>query len=471
MKKPLVCLASGLCLGIFLSYKLTLSFCWVYGAALIILTVSIFSIKKGLRADILLLCLFFLFGAVLLKDARMLPKHHIVRCISYKNNGLYTIKGFISSEPVFKNARASFIFNTQQIQYGNFKQNCTGPVLVYTKDKRNFKLGQDLVLTGTMARPYKPADSYHKSFRGYLYNQGIFYIMRTRAVRVAEISNSRYILRRLAVYLKSRMKERIARYTPRITAGILGAMVLGERRGIPPLINNNMVKSGTVHILVISGFHTGIVAFIIILILKLIRIPKKARFYIAVFLLIIYCLLTGVSAPVVRATVMAIVFLFAYLIRREPDIYNSLSLAAIFILGFNPRQLFDVGFQLSFISVFSIVYLYPKIRLLLHADAIRIKFLRFLIDGCLVSLSAWLGTMGFIACYFKIFSPVTVLANIFIVPIAALITLCGFSLIIMGFFCPRLAPFFAYTSELVCALMLGINNLLIKIPGAYFYLP
>ena len=181
--------------------------------------------------------------------------------------------------------------------------------------------------------------------------------------------------------------------------------------------------------------------------------------------------MTGASTPVVRATVMAIVFLAAYLLKREPDIYNSLSLAALFILAVNPKQLFDIGFQLSFASVISIVYLYPKIKTALGIERLKIGYLRFIVDGCLVSLSAWLGTLGFIAYYFKIISPITVIANIFIVPLAAGITLCGFSLSLISLILPALAPFFASTSELTTLALLKINALLVSFPGAYFRLP
>ena len=220
----------------------------------------------------------------------------------------------------------------------------------------------------------------------------------------------------------------------------------------------------------VSGFNVGIVALIIILLLKVVRVHKRARFYIAVPLLILYCLLTGASTPVVRATIMAVVFMSAYLVKREPDIYNSCALAAIFILGANPRQLFDIGFQLSFASVLSIVCLYPKIKKLLRIEFLRIKYLKFIIDGSLVSFSAWIGTMGFVAYYFKIFSPITVLANLFIVPLATLITLCGFSLLIMGLVLLYVTPLFAASCELLVTLLVYINAILIKIPGAYFYL-
>ena len=74
--------------------------------------------------------------------------------------------------------------------------------------------------------------------------------------------------------------------------------------------------------------------------------------------------------------------------------------------------------------------------------------------------------MGIIAYYFRIFSPITVLANIFIVPLATLITLCGLSLIFAGLICPYMAPLFASNCELLTAILVIINAVLAKIPGA-----
>jgi competence protein ComEC len=229
-----------------------------------------------------------------------------------------------------------------------------------------------------------------------------------------------------------------------------------------------MMKTGTIHILVVSGFNVGIVTFIITLVLKLMRLPRKLRLGLSTPLLIIYCLATGASTPVVRATVMAIVFLAANLIQREADIYNSLCVAMFFILTVNPLQLFDIGFQLSFASVLSIIYLYPKIKLLLRIGCIKTKFVRLLFEGCLVSLSAWLGTLGIIAYYFRIFAPITVFANIFIIPLATLITLCGFSLIFFGLILPSAAGMFAASCELFVLALVQINLFLARLPGAYF---
>jgi competence protein ComEC len=307
------------------------------------------------------------------------------------------------------------------------------------------------------------------NYANYLFNQGIYFTLYIKndldIVRLNK--NKVWTINKFPVFLKKKIEARIRRNLSGLSAYVVEAMILGEKDNLPASLYNLMVKCGTVHILVVSGFNVGIVAFIVLLFLKVIRLRRKIRIFITIICLVVYCLATGASNPVVRATIMAVVFLLAYLFKRQPDIYISLAIAAIFILGICPRQLFDVGFQLSFASVFFIAYLYPKFSRLLRIDSCRIKFIRFFVDGFLVSFSAWLGTMGIIASNFRSFSPITTLANIFVVPLATLITLSGFSLLFTGWLFPQLATFIARTLELWVWLLLGIHNMLVKLPFSY----
>jgi len=472
MKYPLVVLTFAFCSGVLAASRIRIPFLSVYSAGVIFLFFSLLFFKKRLIFDtFLFLCIFFL-GASLLVNSRTLPHGHISKFVFYKNNQPSIVKGSIHSQPQFKNNKSVFIFTAKEIQNNNLKYNCCGNILVQLRGKTDLEYADELILTGNLRRPFSFGSKGRGGYQNYLYNQGIYCLMNIgRVSSIVKINkNKRPEMKRFAFWLKAKLEEAIFKYVLPVPAGILDAMILGERDNIPPLINNSMVKSGTVHILVVSGFNTGLVSLIIISILRLLRLSRRARFYICVPLLILYCLVTGSSNPVIRATIMTIVFMSSYLVKREPNIYNSCAIAALIILGINPKQLFDAGFQLSFISVLSIIYLYPKLRRLLRLDHIKIKTIRFFSDSLLVSFCAWLGTMGFIAYYFKIFSPITVVANLFIIPLATLITLSGFSLIIMGFICPALAPFFASSSESLVALLLQVNALLLKVPGAYFYL-
>lgn len=469
MKRPLTLLTFTFCLGIFAANKIHIFFLPAYFLSIVILAFAWFFLNKRPAFHCLLFFLVFLAGALFLENSRILPACHIANQAYAKSGESYAVRGFIDGEPSVKKGKRSFVFATSQIQFDGSKSACCGKILVFFKGEKNLLCGDELILSGKLSRPFS-GNHGSQSYRDYLYGQGIYLLMNARRAANTNLKNKGFLLKRFAFWLKAGMEEIIFRRVSGVAAGILDAMILGEKRNIPPLVNSSMVKSGTVHILVVSGFNVGIVAFIVILFLRLVRLSRKSRFYITVPCLIIYCLMTGAAPPVVRATVMSIVFLSAYMFKREPDIYNSCSLAALFILLINPRQLFNISFQLSFASVLSIVYLYPRIKSLLGVESLKIKYFRPIVDGCLVSLSAWLGTMGIIAYYFKVFSPVTVLANIFIVPLATLITLCGFSLVFISLVCPPLARFFVSASELTVALLINLNSLLIKLPGAYFYL-
>ncbi|MCK9572111.1 MAG: ComEC/Rec2 family competence protein, partial [Candidatus Omnitrophica bacterium] len=161
--------------------------------------------------------------------------------------------------------------------------------------------------------------------------------------------------------------------------------------------------------------------------------------------------------------------LFAYFLKRQADIYNALVLSALFILLINPRQLFDIGFQLSFSSVWAIAWIYPKLKNLLKIKRALTGISGFFLEGFLVSLSAWLGTAGIIAYYFRIFSPISVFLNILIVPLATLITLAGFSLVLASLFSPVLASLIASTAAFLVTLLLKLNIAAVKIPFAYIY--
>jgi competence protein ComEC len=448
-------------LGVLIAAKLRIYFWLIYILALIFMILALLLIRKNLIFEIIILGLAFLMGIISLRNYQNLPACHISK-IYYKNDTPYVIKGFIDNPPKFKGNRTIFTLKSESIQISeNLSIKCCGNILVYLRGKQDLFYGEELALKGNIYRP----------FGKYLYNQGIFFIMNVKKADFIRLSKFKgFIFKRFAFRIKDKLEKIIFEHTSPLTAAILNAMVLGEKENIPWNIFNLMMKSGTVHILVVSGFNVGIVAFTVALFLKLIRLPRKIRIMVTIPILILYCLITGASTPVVRATIMAIVFLLAYIFKREPDIYNSLSIAAITILMANPRQLFDIGFQLSFVSVISLVFLYPKIKSFLHLESIKINSLRFLLEGCLVSFSCWVGTMGFIAYYFKIFSPVTILANIIIVPLATLITLCGFNLIFISFIFPFLISTFARTAELTTTILVMVNAWLLKLPLSYFYL-
>ena len=157
------------------------------------------------------------------------------------------------------------------------------------------------------------------------------------------------------------------------------------------------------------------------------------------------------------------VFIFAGIINRDYDPLSALSLSALIILWANPYQLFDAGFQLSFLSVLSILVFYRKILLFFPKGIQQIKVTRALSECFSVSLSAWIGTLGIVAYYFNIITPVSVLANLIIIPLLFLVILSALMLVFTGICVPVAAPIIALNCEFFISLIYNAVNTLTNI--------
>jgi len=471
MRYPLVGLCIAFCLGIISAACFKIPFSILYLVAFLSLISSIIFLKQNTKFNILILGVSFFLGATILKDSQILSNCHIVKLVPYKSDSVSLI-GVIDNDPIYQGEKVSFILKAEKLRINETGSKTCGKVLVKVLKKNNFAYGDRLFLLGKLYRPF----SFSKgefNYRNYLRHQGIYLIFSVKKDSIVKQldKNVGNPLKSFAFRIRHKMREAIVKNLSPFSAGILNAIILGERQNLSAHTRDILVYSGTVHIIAISGLHLGIVAFIILLILKIIKIPRKPRYILTILLLIVYCMLTGANTPVVRATVMAIIFLLSYFLEREVNIYNSLSLAALIILTVNPWQLFEVSFQLSFLSVISIVWLSPKIKSMFPEKLNKIPWIRFLISVFSVSFAAWLGLLPLIAYYFGILSPITILANMIVVPYMTIIVASGFSLALIGILIPSLSPIFAASNELFILILFKINSFLIGIPGAYFKLP
>ncbi len=460
MRNPLVFFTFCFSLGVVCAYLIKVPFWFVYVLGVTFTFASILLIKRELSFYIIFFCSVFILGILHFDVSSFSPKRSISRYLHHNNDQAYAIKGYVNNNPAIQDGRTVFIFRVERLQFNQSSYKSSGDILVYLKGAKVLSYGEELILLGKVRRP-------HRAFKS-----GIAAVMHLQnSAKLVRLNrNKGDIIRRSAFYLKNEIERIFLKHLSPLAAGIIDAMVLGEKEHISPVIYDAMVKSGTVHILVVSGFNVGIIAFISGLFFKILRIPRKLRYFLIIVVLILYCFITGASTPVVRATVMGVFLILGCILRREAGITNSFFLALLFIICVDPKAIFSISFQLSFASVGAIVYLYPRLRSFLRTEKIKIKPLKLIVDGCLVSFSAWVGTMGFIAYYFGIFSPVTLLANIFVVPLATLITLSGLSMVVVALISPFLAGPLASTNEILVILLLKANALFINLPFAYLYL-
>jgi competence protein ComEC len=472
MRTPLVVLVASFLAGVLLLGQSQCPFLVFYGLAIVSLTACCVFFHRALVFEMGLLLLAFSLGASLMREYRILPHQHIARQLSYRQeDGLSFIKGHIVSLVTVNNDNTSFVLETEAIQKGRVAKECCGRVLVSLKGEEVFHYGDSLIVRGKVNR--LPWGYKQQGYRRFLQRQGIYALMRLKhSGYVVRCGNKGpwFSFKSIAYWFRGEIQKVIhANFSP-LSGAIVEAMLLGDKTHIPAPVYSAMMKTGTVHILVVSGFNVGIVVAILVLALKVARVSRSIRPWVAIPFITMYTLVTGASTPVVRAAIMATIFLLSYVFQREPNIFSSICIAAWAIVWNNPFQLFDIGFQLSFVSVLAIVCLYPRVQAFVRADSIKNKFLQYILNSCLVSFSAWVGTFGIIIYYFRTFSPITVLANLCIVPLATLITVSGFSMVLMNFLIPPLGRYFVYPVELFAMCLLKVNQWLVSFPGACFYL-
>ena len=471
MRRALVWLTISFILGIVFADNTRLNFFLFFYLGVIDLILAIVLSKSRCLSALFIFLAAFCAGAGCLKNSYHFPRSHIWRILFKKSDSLCALKG-IAITPSQQNGNTrQFVMAANEVIFKDYSYHCCGKVLVELGFPYEISYGDELFLKGRLYRltGRKGFSNWHR----YLGQQGIFIQMRVvlPGALTTLAKGKGFWFKRLALNFKRKVETLLFASMPRLTAGIMDAMVLGEKQHIPFLVYERMIRCGTVHILVVSGFNVGVVVFMCTLLFKVLRLCSSLRLVLTILCVSFYCLCAGAQAAVVRATVMAIFFLCGQGLQRDPDAFISCSVAALFILLLQPRQIFDIGFQLSFASVLGIIGIYPPFRSLFGClNRIRQPLLRGAVNATIVSFSAWIATAGLVAIYFKIFSPVTILANIFIAPLATIITLSGFTLVGVASLFPILTAQVARTCQLLVILLLRLSFFFSQLPGAYLFL-
>lgn len=245
---------------------------------------------------------------------------------------------------------------------------------------------------------------------------------------------------------------------------VLATLSIGYRQVMNREVKRRFSATGVSHILAVSGLHVGIVCgFLFLLLQPLSRWPlgRKIRYLAAAVLVWVYVWITGMAASAVRAGIMLSVYLIGQVLRRPTDRYNTVAAAAFCMLVYDPFYLFDIGFQLSFLAVFFILFFQPRFELWIP---VKNPLLAAPWQWITVSLAAQLGTGFLCLYYFQQFSWVFLLTNLPLTALASLLIPAG----LLWFLLPEWLPGYAglqYAVEGLTRSLLGIVDAFARIPG------
>lgn len=270
-----------------------------------------------------------------------------------------------------------------------------------------------------------------------------------------------------------------------LQAGLLRALILGYRQELPDALYRSFSLTGTLHVVAISGMHVVVLGVLIMAFLKGLGFSRQYWVLLLAPALVAYTVGTGMSASAMRACVMAVVFWTAPLVSRKPDGPSALAAAALLILAFNPAQIFDIGFLLSFVAVAGLMTLYPlwmrPVRAALAADPWQVQPAPFwkrwgraaglyAASLAVASIAAWLVTTPLSARTFNVVSPVGLLGNLLVIPISSLVLLTGVLSLVAGSVFPLLAEVFNHANRIFISLMFAWVDWTADIPGGHAFI-
>jgi len=350
--------------------------------------------------------------------------------VEFYNGQKVTFFGVVSREPDQRKDHVKLTVDTQGLSGVNkghqgVSREVSGKVLVNAYLYPQYEYGDKLEISCELQKPERIEDfDYDK----YLARYDIYSVCYRPQIKLLAKKQGNIIMASL-LKIKAKFVTVIQKSLAEPQASFLGGLILGAKKSIPDNLMTAFNRTGTTHIVALSGYNITIIGVMVMNLCKALWIGRKKSFWISGLTIVFFILITGAPASVVRAGVMGILVLLASQLGRMSRVTNTLVLAALFMLLINPKVLaFDAGFQLSFLATIGLVYLSPKLEKYFQ----KLPNYFGLKENLVATLSAIIMTTPLILYQFGRLSLVASLVNVLILPMIPLAMSFGFMVGILG---------------------------------------
>ncbi len=366
---------------------------------------------------------------------------------------------------------SKFFFNVKKICINDECQNVDNKTLVNmtilskhsVSDK--ISIGDYYEINGKLSKPFKATNPSQFSYGSYLRNFKTYTVFYATDNNIKFIPHKYTIKWKVIKYLNDKRNDILTTHSTYLKSPnleILGGVVFGDDAVAPPdYIKTSFINSGLLHILAASGMNVAFISGFLFFFLKRFGVPYNIRIISGILVILLYSLMTGLGASVVRAALMLIFILLGKLIDRDAHSVALLSFVGLLMLIYNPAYINDVGFQLSFIVTFGI---------LVSADAVM-KYTKkiplWLSGEIFIPIIAQLWVIPIQMFYFNTISTYSIFANIASMPFLSVISFGGFISSVFSLFEP-IADFVCLWFDFILNPML---NILVRISNFFAGLP
>ena len=338
----------------------------------------------------------------------------------------------------------SNIYNDRYIALINTIDNkyYSGKIIVnIAKDsiKNHLVIGNSIRTTTVLQHTNSPKNPNQFDYAQYLANKQIYAQIYTSKVEIAVNKKIKKDIWFYASHLNTRIVRNLekAKFN-NAEMNVALALILGQQQEISSDIIQDYQYSGATHVLSVSGLHVGFIMLFILFILKPIPNTQKGSFIKLITILIslaLFAIISGLSPPVLRSVVMFSFLAIGNHLHRNSNTYHTLLVSILLILLFEPYFLFDVGFQLSYIALFSILWLQPLLK---NIWLPKNKIVKYIWEALTVSFAAQIGTFPICLYYFHQFPALFFVTNILILPVLSFIMIVGIVVMLISVFtsCP-----------------------------------
>lgn len=395
MKRPFVYISIPVLIGIVFFYFVDISLSMILALIITTILLSLIHYRKNrinVSGIILLFVLLGIFLAYIKLNSSELLKH---------KGEILQMEGIVEDIRYIENNKGRTFVNIKNIKGKNFNKNISEKMRITIIGNVEIEIYDTIIFNAEIVEPLGNTNPKLYNNKLNLLSNGVFTTATIENKDLLKVKKDNIsILQKLRLDFINRVEEVFNKYLSERNSSLMKSIILGDYSYIEEDEIRAIRELGIAHIIAVSGLHIGLISYVLIYALSSVGLNRKISVLVTLFVIWIYGFIIGFPASVLRANITFSLLFISHVMAKPYDSINTLFFALMVLLIINPFCCFNLGFQLSFITTFFIIYLTPRIKI--------------------ATIAAQVGILPVIAYYFNRLPVISIVANLILVPLFTL---------------------------------------------------